>query len=724
MQQLHLVGFTTDLEGLIFSARKGSKSGSFVISLDDGLLSTIEDAQRLRSGEPETADDGDESRSRALGRRPRPESTLSPREIQSRLRSGSTIAEVARAAGVDEEWVGRFAVPILAEQQQVIDRARHVTFSKARLGDSAYALGASVLWNLADRGLRMTERAYEASWRAWNHHGAVWIVQFMYVSRQRSQAAEWEVDLREGTLHSRNRLAADLGYVEPGRRRRATPTFEAPERETSLPAAEGRASKQAASTRKAASARKTAPRPSAPKKSASKKPAAGAAAAKKAPAQRVTVARKAAAAKKALGKKAAAAKKAAAGKKRAPAARTKAKQARPATRPTKRTAKTSKAGATTVTAARRRAAPARKPTPAKRAGSARAASASAPAQTTAGRGRASTGGGQRTGGRTPAVPPPSTPRVADERVSHLARPVVPPTRRGAARDGTPAPANGGGAQTSVARQARPGSESSTPLRAERPAASRPVPSSPRESLRPAAVEYDDSHPRIERVRGRPAATATASTSASASASTRPEPSRGEERPPARPRPVVPPPPVAAAAGRGEVAIKGDDASVVIRRAPQAAARPPTQSESGRGPAPRSGPDARPTPTPRPARQARPPTQSAAPTQEEGEGESARGDRLSRRLGRRSPASTRSGRDDGNEPQPQPASPAAAPPSDDNAPRPRRQDEPVWHGPGSGDPAPPVRIRADLAAAASARSADADARRGRRSAPRDRPLRAR
>ena len=34
MQQLHLVGFTTDHEGLIFSARKGAKTGSFVLKLD------------------------------------------------------------------------------------------------------------------------------------------------------------------------------------------------------------------------------------------------------------------------------------------------------------------------------------------------------------------------------------------------------------------------------------------------------------------------------------------------------------------------------------------------------------------------------------------------------------------------------------------------------------------------------------------------------------------
>src|SRR3954463_14918429 len=48
VQQLHLVGFTTDLEGLIFSARRGSRSGDYMVVLDERLLARIEEALRLR----------------------------------------------------------------------------------------------------------------------------------------------------------------------------------------------------------------------------------------------------------------------------------------------------------------------------------------------------------------------------------------------------------------------------------------------------------------------------------------------------------------------------------------------------------------------------------------------------------------------------------------------------------------------------------------------------
>lgn len=240
VQQLHLVGFTTDLEGLIFSARKGAKSGGYFVTLDDRLRATIEDALRLRNGEG--ADDdfvAPDGSTTARPRRPRPQSVLSPREIQARLRSGSSIAEVADEAGVDEEWVDRFAVPILAEQAQVVARARRLVFVKPRLGESGLPLGEAVRWNLADKGVRFLDDEFEAAWGAYNLQGTSWVVRFQYVSRQKRHSAEWEVDLREDELLARNRSASDLAYIDPARRRRRPPVLEPSPRET--PASAGRA---------------------------------------------------------------------------------------------------------------------------------------------------------------------------------------------------------------------------------------------------------------------------------------------------------------------------------------------------------------------------------------------------------------------------------------------------------------------------------------------------
>ncbi len=216
MRKLHLVGLTTDRDGLIFTARKGSKSGGYIVPLDKKVLAAIAAASAHENGEPEesrpTAGEVD-----AVPRRLRSESALTPREMQARLRAGRTIDEVAAEAGVDHEWVARFAVPILAEQAQVVELARGQVYAKPRLGESAEPLGSSVLQNLSGRGVFMPDDVAHSAWSAFQLHDSVWMVRFRYRSRGKDQEAQWEIDVPTGRLRARNRQASDLGYVGPDR---------------------------------------------------------------------------------------------------------------------------------------------------------------------------------------------------------------------------------------------------------------------------------------------------------------------------------------------------------------------------------------------------------------------------------------------------------------------------------------------------------------------------
>ncbi|MDQ3640783.1 MAG: septation protein SepH, partial [Actinomycetota bacterium] len=165
MRKLHLVGLTTDRDGLIFTARKGSKSGGYIVPLDDRVLAAIADAGRLDNGGP--PDDGPALPDvEVVPKRLRSESALTPREMQARLRAGRSIDEVAAEAGVDTEWVARFAVPILAEQAQVVELARALVYAKPRLGESSQPLGSSVLQNLSDRGVFLPDDVANAGWSA------------------------------------------------------------------------------------------------------------------------------------------------------------------------------------------------------------------------------------------------------------------------------------------------------------------------------------------------------------------------------------------------------------------------------------------------------------------------------------------------------------------------------------------------------------------------------
>jgi len=263
VEQLHFVGFTGDNEALMLSSRDDATSGEYFVTIDEYLLAAIE---QFYGEEDVVKNDEEEERapSFALPRRslpaparmyPKPSSHLSPREIQARLRSGSSIIDVADEAGVDEEWIIRFAAPILAEQARVVEQAQRLTFTKPRVGPSSQPLRTSVRWNLTDQGALKGDEVFDAGWSAYNLQGPRWVVRLSFVAKRRRKIAEWEVDLREGELLARNRVATNLGYVEPGRRRKhADP-------ELSAPAPEGRADRAGVNkvTRKKKAATKRVP---------------------------------------------------------------------------------------------------------------------------------------------------------------------------------------------------------------------------------------------------------------------------------------------------------------------------------------------------------------------------------------------------------------------------------------------------------------------------------
>lgn len=239
MRKLHLVGLTTDRDGLIFTARKGSKSGGYIVPLDKKVLAAIAAASDDANGDPAQAP-APLSEVEVVPKRLRSESALTPREMQARLRAGRTIDEVAAEAGVDTEWVARFAVPILAEQAQVVELARSLVYAKPRLGESSEPLGPSVVQNLSDRGVFMPDDVLNDGWSAFQLHDSVWMVRFRYRSRGRDQEAQWEIDVPTGRLRARNRQASDLGYVGPDRWRGEEEPEELPA-EAPAPAARRRA---------------------------------------------------------------------------------------------------------------------------------------------------------------------------------------------------------------------------------------------------------------------------------------------------------------------------------------------------------------------------------------------------------------------------------------------------------------------------------------------------
>ena len=249
MEKLHLVGCTEEGDGLLFATGTAPTRPTFVVAFDDALraaIAEVEGHRGLLGGTAEGGDadqDGADALTRVDGRRVlgervlaadipparaerhlAPPSTLAPRELQDRLRAGWSVAEVATSAGVSTEWVTRFAVPVLAEQAQIVDRAIALRFDKPRVGLSAAPLVDAVRRNIAERGVRLFDEDYDACWSAFQLGAGWWALRFRYRSRGRLQEALWRFEPDTGELRSDNRLAHQLGHVSrKGRAPRLTP---------------------------------------------------------------------------------------------------------------------------------------------------------------------------------------------------------------------------------------------------------------------------------------------------------------------------------------------------------------------------------------------------------------------------------------------------------------------------------------------------------------------
>lgn len=203
MRELHVVALSSDGKHLVLSTKKGSVKGTYLVRVGPRLGRALNGELNPGAAEPE----------------PPVESSLTPKEIQSRLRSGQTAERVARAAGVPVERVLRFYGPVVSERNQIIAAARDATLVRARRGPSASALGDSVTANLEAKGISSGD---EEQWSAYRRPDGRWVVSISVTSRGRTRLAQWTWHAADRELKALDPYALALGCVdEPVSRRRA-----------------------------------------------------------------------------------------------------------------------------------------------------------------------------------------------------------------------------------------------------------------------------------------------------------------------------------------------------------------------------------------------------------------------------------------------------------------------------------------------------------------------
>ena len=273
MRQLEVVAVSDDGGYVLLAGSEDAARPTHQLRIDDRLTAAVRG-------------DLDDSEPR--------ESELSPKEIQSRLRAGESVEDVAKVARVALSRVQRYAGPVISERDRVVEQAQASRLRRHRGIEAMTTLGELVEQRLpATTGFRWDS----AVWDARRRDDGNWIVSLTYHARG-SRTAQWLWQPASRELVSLNALGTRLGTDDPpGTPRRRAPARRAPakrapakrslaKRSTAKRSAPKRSAPKAAMARRTAAptAKRAAPKKATPKKATPRQAAPKKAAPKRAPA--------------------------------------------------------------------------------------------------------------------------------------------------------------------------------------------------------------------------------------------------------------------------------------------------------------------------------------------------------------------------------------------------------------------------------------------------------
>lgn len=180
MRELTLIGL--DVDGRHVICEGGDPADKFLVRVDDRLRAAVR---------------GDRSGLIECKKENEVRSMLRPKDIQSRIRAGASVQEVAEASGMDVVKVERFAHPVLLERQRAAElaTAAHPVLAD---GPAVETLLETITAALAARSLS----AEATTWDAWRADDGRWTVRMC-----------WTAGLSENYAHFRFTPGAHGGTV-------------------------------------------------------------------------------------------------------------------------------------------------------------------------------------------------------------------------------------------------------------------------------------------------------------------------------------------------------------------------------------------------------------------------------------------------------------------------------------------------------------------------------
>ncbi|HEX5542944.1 MAG TPA: septation protein SepH [Micromonospora sp.] len=137
-----------------------------------------------------------------------PAPSLSPRDIQARIRAGESADDVARIAGVPVDRVLRYAGPVLQERAMLAQQARR---TRLRSSDKNTPLAKVVGDRLAQHGID----GEKISWDAYRRDDGTWRIVATWPSGKATAQAIWELDRTRQTVSPHDDMAQYLCAERP-----------------------------------------------------------------------------------------------------------------------------------------------------------------------------------------------------------------------------------------------------------------------------------------------------------------------------------------------------------------------------------------------------------------------------------------------------------------------------------------------------------------------------
>lgn len=192
------------------------------------LLETADGAERfllpvdpaLRDAVVITSTGADTRPARAVGDAGAPSRSVTPREVQVRVRGGESAEAVAQSTGASLEWVMRFATPVLAERHRIAVEARRAKARRSTTDGDVVTFGDAVAARFSAHGIDPDT----VSWDAHRRDDGSWALVARWVGGQDEHTAEWTYHLTSGrTVTPSDDTAAELLSDRPIRPITPTP---------------------------------------------------------------------------------------------------------------------------------------------------------------------------------------------------------------------------------------------------------------------------------------------------------------------------------------------------------------------------------------------------------------------------------------------------------------------------------------------------------------------